>query len=242
MNTKEQYGFGYLLSTKQTKMEKSLGYGYLSVALHLKSNVNINGLRTCPHAGMCAKTCLDKTGRLRLSIKTLLARTKLLATNPDEFMRLLHKEIIKIQKKAIKLGLVLTIRLNGTSDISWELYRFENGKTIFEEFPTIQFIDYTKSVERWLNNTIPNYYLTYSWSENSDPAKLSEGFAQGKTVARPFVGKLPTEFEGRKVIDGDKNDLRHLDEKSVWVGLRYKKAIENGKAIKPKSGFLTILQ
>jgi hypothetical protein len=36
------------------------------------------------------------------------------------------------------------------------------------------------------------------------------------------VNELPTEYEGYKVINGDEDDLRFLDEKNVIVGLKYK--------------------
>ena len=45
--------------------------------------------------------------------------------------------------------------------------------------------------------------------------------------------KLPEKWLGRKVIDGDKHDLRHLDPKKIIVGLRAK-----GRAIKNFNGFV----
>ena len=44
---------------------------------------------------------------------------------------------------------------------------------------------------------------------------------------------IPAEFLGRKVIDGDKDDLRFLDAEGVVVGLYAK-----GKAKKDTSGFV----
>jgi hypothetical protein len=40
--------------------------------------------------------------------------------------------------------------------------------------------------------------------------------------------ELPTEYKGFKVINGDENDLRFLDEKNVIVGLKYKKLTKKG--------------
>jgi hypothetical protein len=34
--------------------------------------------------------------------------------------------------------------------------------------------------------------------------------------------KLPETFEGYEVIDGDKYDMRYMDDKNVIVGLKYK--------------------
>ena len=59
----------------------------------------------------------------------------------------------------------------------------------------------------------------------------------GGNVAVVFATKknkeLPDEWKGYKVIDGDKSDLRFLDDKNVIVGLRAK-----GDGIKDESGFV----
>jgi hypothetical protein len=110
----------------------------------------------------------------------------------------------------------------------------ENGKNLMENNPDVQFIDYTKVTNR-LNkkNKIPkNYNLTYSQAENNleDVKKVLK---TNYNVATVFRKKLPKTWFGRKVIDGDKHDLRHLDPKKVIVGLRAK-----GKAKKDFRGFV----
>jgi hypothetical protein len=52
-------------------------------------------------------------------------------------------------------------------------------------------------------------------------------------LAVVFRGTMPEKFLGRKVINGDKDDLRFLDPKNVVVGLKAK-----GKARKDNSGFV----
>ncbi len=52
-------------------------------------------------------------------------------------------------------------------------------------------------------------------------------------IATVFRKKLPKKWLGRKVINGDKHDLRHLDPKKVVVGL-----IAKGKAKKDFNGFV----
>jgi hypothetical protein len=53
-------------------------------------------------------------------------------------------------------------------------------------------------------------------------------------VAVVFAGNdLPTEWNGKPVIDGDTDDLRFLDPQGVIVGLRAK-----GKAKYDTSGFV----
>jgi hypothetical protein len=54
----------------------------------------------------------------------------------------------------------------------------------------------------------------------------------GGNVAVVF-DELPTHWKGFKVIDGDENDLRYMDERGVVVGLKAK-----GKAKKDTIGFV----
>ena len=101
-------------------------------------------------------------------------------------------------------------------------------------FPTVQFYDYTKHTNR--KNLPSNYHLTFSRSETNDN-KVQEMFDRGYNVAivfdTPKNKPLPTEYMGRKVIDGRVHDLRFLDEPGVWVGLS---ALGDGK--KDSSGFV----
>jgi hypothetical protein len=55
----------------------------------------------------------------------------------------------------------------------------------------------------------------------------------GGNVAMVFENKLPTTYKGKKVINGDENDLRFLDSKNVIVGL-----VAKGKGKKDDSGFV----
>jgi hypothetical protein len=54
--------------------------------------------------------------------------------------------------------------------------------------------------------------------------------------------KLPETYNGYKVINGDDNDLRFLDDKNVIVGLKFKNITGKGGAEKNKealtSGFV----
>jgi hypothetical protein len=85
---------------------------------------------------------------------------------------------------------------------------------------------------------IPNYHLTFSRSETQRNQLLCDSaLNQGVNVAAVFSTKkgfdLPTEYKGVKIIDGDENDLRFLDPKKCFVGLRAK-----GPAKKDVSGFV----
>jgi hypothetical protein len=74
--------------------------------------------------------------------------------------------------------------------------------------------------------------LTFSQSEINQK-DTSELLKTNTNIAVVFRKKLPKKYKGRKVINGDKHDLRHLDPKKVIVGL-----IAKGKAKKDFNGFV----
>jgi hypothetical protein len=49
-------------------------------------------------------------------------------------------------------------------------------------------------------------------------------------VAYVFKNKLPKKFQGKRVIDGDKHDLRFLDPRGVVVGLLAKGSAKKAAA------------
>ena len=151
-------------------------------------------------------------------------------------MNQLHTEIGKAVKKNEGKAIV-TIRLNGTSDLPFEKYRvFDNNtKNIFEMFPDVQFYDYTKNYLRFDKVLPNNYHLTFSRSESND-TKAMELLKRGFNVAMVF-DKLPTSYNGFEVINGDADDLRFLDKKNVIVGLKYKKMTGSGGSEKNKLAF-----
>jgi len=243
-----------LLTDNQVKMLKARELGYYSVILHLEPAYKYKGINTCPWSGQCAGYCLGGSGQMRFdrARQARIRRTKLLIDNPSEFYALLTHDICKAQRYADALGMRLSVRLNGTSDLSWESMIVGEGKTIFEAFPEIQFVDYTKSVDRALSVDIPNYSLTYSRNEKSEESDLIELLAHGVNVAIVFNVKkglaLPKRYKigtkSYRVIDGDIHDLRHLDPSGVVVGLRYKQSFSKrtGKAVKVKAGFVILGQ
>jgi hypothetical protein len=74
--------------------------------------------------------------------------------------------------------------------------------------------------------------------DNKD--KSLELLSKGHNVAMVFGIKnekqLPSHYQGYKVINGDKDDLRFLDDKNVIVGLKYK--LLTGKGSKGKNNYL----
>ena len=78
-----------------------------------------------------------------------------------------------------------------------------------------------------------NYHLTFSRSETNDGTAFGLSKLFGGNVAIVFSGEFPKKHYGRKVINGDLDDLRFLDPARCIVGLKAK-----GKAKKDESGFV----
>lgn len=116
-------------------------------------------------------------------------------------------------------------RLNGTSDIRWELH------DVIQRFPDVQFYDYTKITNRRVKD-LANYHLTFSQADGNG-ADVVKAIAAGMNVATVFRKVLPATHAGLPVHDGDSDDLRFLDPRGVIVGLKAK-----GRVKKDTSGFV----
>ena len=227
-----------ILTTQNDKIKKALALGYLTYGIHF-AHSDLSGFDVCPDASEgCKQSCLDFAGRGQQgNVKEArIEKTKSFFANISTFMENLFSEIQKAINYCEKKGLTPVFRLNLTSDVKWERIR-HNGKTVFEQFPNIQFYDYTKSFSR-LSHGIPNYHLTFSRSESpTNHVHCALALNKGCNVAAVFSTKkgfdLPSEYNGKEVIDGDKHDLRFLDKKGVIVGLRAK-----GPARQDESGFV----
>ena len=168
--------------------------------------------------------------------KVTLSRKNKIAyfmTDRKAFMAEMVAHIGKLSDAAKRESLTLAVRPNGSTDIAWESIKDENGLTIFDHFPSIQFLDYTKNHRRFKRALPANYHLTFSRSETNE-AQCRALLAQGVNVAVIFAHGLPSNLWGFDVINGDKHDLRFLDPKGVVVGLTPK----GNKAKKDMSGFV----
>ena len=210
--------------------------GYLSFVLHLAPS-DLSGYNTCPMASAgCRAACLNTAGRGGLfKVGTFtntiqearIRKTKLFFEDRPTFMAMLVKDITAAIKMASKRNLIPVIRLNGTSDIRWEIVTVNGFDNIMAMFPAITFYDYTKISNR--RNLPTNYSLTFSRSETND-AVLPTIMQNIAVVFGVKKGKeLPTMYLGRPVIDGDDTDLRFLDPKGVIVGLRGKGKARTGE-------------
>lgn len=218
------------------KTVKGLARQYMTGILYFAPS-DLSGRDVCPHASEGCKTaCLFSAGRGAYpNVKaSRIHKTLSFFADRKAFTAQLLDDISKLSKRVSKKGFNFAVRLNGTSDLPWENIKIE-GKSILEHFPNVQFYDYTKNLTRmlsFLNGKMPaNYHLTFSRSEkNQDEVKtvLLNGGNVAVVFSKPF-----TSYLGKKVVDGDQDDLRFLDPKGVVVGLKAK-----GKAKKDKSGFV----
>ena len=164
----------------------------------------------------------------RLLQHRVLNRTLIYFNERERFFEQLTKEIKSVITWPKKRDLIPVFRLNGTSDL-----RFENdwqNFNIIKYFSDIQFYDYTKLYNR--RNLPANYHLTFSRAESNQEQTLN-AIVNGLNISAVFRDKLPSEYLGLNVIDGDKHDLRFLDPLRSCVGL-----IAKGKAKHDTSGFV----
>jgi hypothetical protein len=224
------------------KLAKGSRAQYYNMGLHL-APYTLSGVgNTCPKATAgCISSCLNRAGHggmtnLITGVNRVqdarIRKTRLFYSDRQAFLLLLVDDINKAIKVSAKKGLTLAVRLNLTSDISWEKFKLDSsGQTLFDMFPNVQFYDYSKVLGRKFQH-IPNYHLTFSRAESND-ADVLKAIEQGYNVAVVFEKTLPESYMGLKVIDGDSSDLRFLDAPNSIVGLKAK-----GPAKKDTSGFV----
>lgn len=226
--------------------------GILYLSPYKKSGKNF-----CSHATPgCIIGCLDTAGRGQMNCiqEARLRKSLYFINNKTNFMLDLIESIIRLKKKAHNKGFTPVVRLNGTSDLLWEniklnttdvfsrkyirdnmgylslhkLYKVNKSFNMMELFNDTTFYDYTKNPFR---TTPSNYYLTFSRAESNDN-NVQIAIERGLNVAVVFE-TLPKKYLGRKVINGDKTDLRFTDPKNIIVGL-----IPKGKAKNDTTGFV----
>jgi hypothetical protein len=230
------------LTTENAKTSKGEGLGYLTGILYL-APATLAGKNICPHASEgCLISCLNLAGMGAFSNvqSARIAKTKAFHASPKTFIEDLAKDIAALVRKAERDGLLPCIRLNGTSDLPWESLGGDLRVNLMNRFPEVPFYDYTKNPARaraFAQGKLPsNYFITFSRSEVNEKLVL-DLLENGANVAVVFSSKkgdsLPKIWGGRKVVDGDVNDLRFLDPRNVVVGLRAK-----GKAKRDFSGFV----
>ena len=218
------------------KTSKNTKFGYLT-GIQYFAPYKTSGVNLCPMAELagCIDSCLYYSGRGKFQNvqSARLERTKLYLNNQAKYFNQLIKEIKALEKKAFKLKLKPLIRLNGTSDIKWEnigfVFEDKYYRNIFEVFPNIQFMDYTKIPNRYKSNNVfgsfpfpQNYDLTFSYSGAPRFEKYNKrAIDKGLRIAVVFdkVETMPIKFHDRKVLSGDDNDLTFTKPKNSILAL-----------------------
>jgi hypothetical protein len=226
-----------LLGTSH-KVKLSELVGILTRVLYLAPAYE-SGINVCQFMTVgCRAACLGHSSGMMVYPTHKRARIrKTLAYFHDRpaFLAELRRDIEATIRAADRAGFLASVRLNGASDLPWERCG------IIQDFPAVQFYDYTKNVKRALASIADpswpkNYRLVFSRSgENS--AECLSVLAAGGNVAVVFSTKkgnpLPSTYHGFPVIDGDEHDARFIEAPGAVVGLRAK-----GKAKGDRSGFV----
>jgi len=226
------------------KTIKGDGDEYLTAILYMtpyKVMVDNKWYNSCSMAVLagCIEGCLNTAGRGAMNCVQAARQRKAewFYRDRDAFMIQLMQDIAKFQTYCEKRGIQPVVRLNGTTDIRWELIKFDDGSTIFELFPRVAFYDYTKIANRNTGH-IDNYHLTWSYS-NASPkyaAMMQTALGRGMNVATVFrkAFDYANTWMGLPVVNGDADDLRILDPKGGHIVALYAK----GKAKRDTSGFV----
>lgn len=256
-------GLNLLSVGSDSKTIKGEKLGYKTGVLYLAPSITA-GLMTktgkpldvCTHASdECMRFCLAFAGRAGIFKTIQIARqrkTALLFSDRQMFLDQLSSDVSKVIAWCNRNGYLPAFRFNGTSDMGFQ----DMAKTILAENPDVMFYDYTKVVsryERFLSGKLPaNYHLTFSRSEDNHNDCLEylengqNGLYQNPVgIAVVFDIKpghdLPETYHGFPVIDGDKSDLRFLDQETGYpayiVGLRAKGKAK-GKSETSENGFV----
>ena len=224
------------------KTIKGDGSEYLTAILYMTPyKIMVDGklFNSCSMAAIasCIDACLYTAGRGAFNNVQTARQRKAEWFYRDRvgFMKQLFQDIKKFQTYCHKRNIQPCVRLNGTTDIRWELIKI-GAYNIFDWFPEVQFYDYTKIANRKCKD-IPNYHLTWSYSNaNPEYAKLlDKPLEQGMNAAVVYRKEYhKPKWQGYPVIDGDSDDLRFLDPKGGHIVALYAK----GKAKKDTSGFV----
>jgi len=248
-----------IYSVDSAKAVKAQEYGYLN-GIHYLAPYDFSGFNLCSHASPgCIAICLGlhsgQAGMVKLETdmnsvrKSRVQKSQRFMRQRAEYMRDMIKDSQRVIRKAHKLGFKPCLRLNGCSDIAWEGIRIRPewcavfpelapyvGMNMFEIFPLVDFVDYTKNPKRFDRPLPANYHLTFSRAEDNEQIAL-QLLARGVNVAVVFADMVPESWHGFNVIDGDKHDLRQLDPRGP-VGTVIGLLPKGRKAKKDQSGFV----
>lgn len=256
--TLKEIGISYIGNCNHsTKLTHNGRLNMLTYGLYLASS-DASSINVCPKSSMCRESCLVGSGYAKIDALShntnvqdaRILKTRLFFANKPLFMRLVCMEINRGIRKAERLGMEFSVRLNCTSDISPLAFRF-NGKNILEIYPNVMFYDYTKVNNYWsIAEKYDNYYLTFSRDGSKEnEEECLEWLRRGNNVAVVFgvtkTSELPKKWKGYGVLVGDDYDYRVWDKlqsgKQI-VGLIYKVGKNDFEEINGKHHFKGIPQ
>ncbi|MHC1628802.1 MAG: GP88 family protein [Candidatus Nezhaarchaeales archaeon] len=222
-----------MLGYSNAKTDKSVKEGYLTGILYLAPGKTCAAAGhdikdVCPFASEeCRAACLYKAGRGRFNNvqEARISKTRYLLEGctinapKEEAVRSILEDIRRLKVKANNKGLTPCVRLNGTSDLPFHSYG------IMDKYPSIQFYDYTKDVNKineYIAGRLPvNYNLVLSYT-GYNIQDCQEALAAGVSIAVVFKGGLPASFLGAPVVDGDQHDLIFKHAGGQVIGLKPK--------------------
>jgi hypothetical protein len=213
------------------KTIKGESRGYLT-GVYYGAPAKVAGLpiNACPFATKgCSENCLGiASGRALWDchvIPARIRRERLRFYFPDVWRERMERGIGRLVRLADRKGLIPVFRPNGSTDRTvpdWILN-------------LVDCYDYTKVPSRILTPN-PRLDLTFSRSEDNERECmhiLRNNLARVAIVFKVRKGEpLPKEYKGIEVLDGDTSDLRFLEPKGVWIGVRAK-----GRAKDDSTGF-----
>jgi len=177
----------------------------------------------CPgsKAAGCMEACLKDAGLANVYDSVNEARrrkTEFFKNDQSRFLEQLRWELSNFLKLCKKTGVTGWVRLNTISDIAYETFG------IPQEFPELNFYDYSKRAARFLPGKTPeNYNLMFSYSGAPKyHNQVVKAFETGVPIAAVFRGPMPDIFLGRRVINGDRSDLINLNSPGKIIGLKAK--------------------
>lgn len=215
-----------LLTVANHKTPRGESAGWFSAILYLMPHTSGGGKTTlCPMSTPdCRAMCLASAGLSGLpkQLGAKLRRTFMFNNEREGFLDLLLADVEKLKRIAAAEGLQPALRLNGSSDVTWE--RIVPGWAALG----LQKYDYTKiPVEH--RHVDAGYHLTFSVEGLKDTARALGYLRAGQSVAvvvpedlKHRAVRLGRSEEGFPIIDGDEADTRFLDPPGSIVLLKPK--------------------
>jgi len=196
-----------------TKIEKGSKLDVYTAILYMQPADKVATITLCAGANKfgCKSGCLISSGQLGMTAgqNASTKRTILYLLEEKRFLSVLRSEISKLHAKH---GDALAVRLNGTTDINFEVF--------IASMPDVQFYDYTKIYHRVKYNWLDNYDLTFSGSANSESTlkitarAIRNGFRTVlavNTAETKNEYKLPNNLGLIPLVNMDDTDVRFKD-------------------------------